>query len=130
MLKGMYTNRTGIIEVDVKKYYYTCTDLERTLLDMVVRPSYAGGSSSVLIAFKNALSRKLSVAKLIEYLAALDYIYPYHQSVGFYLGKTGFKGPLLNHLRELPRQFDFYLDYEMKQKSYSPEWRIFYPEGL
>jgi hypothetical protein len=37
---------------------------------------------------------------------------------------------MIEMLRRKEMHFDFYLDYNLEEKEYSPEWRIYYPKGL
>ena len=60
------------------------TNLERTLIDAAVRPVYAGGVFEVRKAYQLA-KEKVSVNRLAALLQKLNYIYPYHQAIGFYL---------------------------------------------
>jgi predicted transcriptional regulator of viral defense system len=122
---GMYTNRTGIIVLDE----IPVTNLERTLIDITVRPDYAGGVSSVLEAYKRSID-KISINKLIAILDKFDFIYPYHQSIGFYLERAGIESSRLQPLMERKMKFDFYLAYEMTEKNYDKGWRIYYPKGI
>ena len=63
-------------------------------------------------------------------LKKLKYIYPYHQAIGFYLERAGFKSATLDLFRSLPREFDFYLVHDIKQKDYVKDWRLFIPQGF
>jgi len=56
------------------------TDLERTLIDIVVRPAYAGGVHQVLTAFVRSRP-KVSLERIAKLLRRLDYIYPYQQAI-------------------------------------------------
>jgi hypothetical protein len=107
------------------------TDIERTLIDITVRPAYAGGVKSVLEAYRSVQS-KISIPKLSTTLRALNYIYPYHQSVGFYMETAG--NYSLEDIQELLNykafDYDFYLDYEMQSPAYSNRWKIYYPQDL
>ncbi len=106
------------------------TGLERTLVDIVVRPAYAGGLFQVLEAYRGARERDVSVSRVLAALRALDYRYPYHQSIGFLMERAGFNSKGLKRLRDLGTEFDFYLGYGMKNPSFDESWRVFYPEGL
>jgi predicted transcriptional regulator of viral defense system len=54
ILNGMYTDRLGVIEVLHNGAKISVTDIERTLIDIVVRPGYSGGVSEVLSAYNLA----------------------------------------------------------------------------
>jgi len=131
LLSGMNTNQLGVIEkegTDGATLRYT--DLERTLIDITVRPAYSGGVAEVLRAYKKTGS-KLSVQRLIEYLDDLDYKYPYHQAIGFYLQQTGnVSEDQLEPMKRLGLNYDFYLAHAMRKTRFDQEWRIHYPEGL
>jgi hypothetical protein len=57
------------------------TSLERTLIDCVVRPQYAGGIQSVAAVLPRAIGR-VSAAEIVRLLERTKYAYPYHQSLG------------------------------------------------
>lgn len=105
------------------------TKLERTLIDLAVRPSYGGGIVNVLEAYRRAKAR-LSMNTLIATLKKLAYIYPFHQSIGFYMERAGYEPDKLERLREFGLQHDFYLAYGLKAPHYDSRWRIRYPEGI
>jgi hypothetical protein len=105
------------------------TKLERTLIDITVRPAYAGGVFEVLSAFKGALDR-VSIPTLVATLRRLKYVYPYHQAIGFYLQRAGHPSEQLQRLKSLGLNFDFYLAHKMPEPQYDKEWRVFYPAGL
>jgi predicted transcriptional regulator of viral defense system len=105
------------------------TCLERTLIDIVVRPRYSGGVFQVAQAFSQA-AKEVDIPKLVSLLSRLNYRYPYHQALGFYLEHAGINDSRLGQLRDLDLQFDFYLDYSMENPSFSKSWRVFYPLGV
>ena len=85
----MGTNNLGVIFFkDREGGSIPTTNIERTLIDIAVRPVYSGGVFEVLKAYKMAKD-KVSINKLAAYLKKIGYVYPYHQVVGFYLEKSG-----------------------------------------
>ena len=115
----------GIISND----NYSYTDLERTLIDIAVRPVYSGGVFEVLNAFEIA-KENIDVNKLNKYLLELDYKYPYHQVIGFYMAKAGYADEKVNLFSNYLSKYDFYLTYNMSNKEYDSEWKIYYPKGF
>ncbi len=130
LLNSMGLDNLGIVEMERPEgTRIRVTDLERTLIDIVVRPIYSGGISNVLAAHRKAAS-KLSIRKVVGHLEELDFTYPYHQSIGFCLERSGHTDSEIASLRDLPMKHDFYLDYQMKEPEYSKSWRLYFPRGL
>ena len=130
LLSGKNTGNLGVREIpDATGTLYPSTQVERTLVDITVRPAYAGGVSSVLEAYRRAKGR-VSIANLFHMLGRLGYVYPYHQAVGFYLRKAEYSDEASRPLRDLGFSYDFYLAHQMSNPAYDPEWRIFYPSEL
>ncbi len=105
------------------------TNIERTLIDAAVRPIYAGGVSEVAKAFRYA-KEQVSVNRLGAMLKKLNYTYPYHQSIGYYLERAGYRPSQLDLLRRFPMEHDFYLDHGMQDTEYRKEWRLHVPRGF
>jgi len=131
ILNGKRTDGLGVVEITGPSGEpLRVTDLERTLIDIVVRPVYAGGLYEVLVAYEYAVERGVSVERLVELLGALGHRYPYHQSVGFMLERAGADPKLLEPLRELGLEYDFYLSYQMPEPVLDASWRVHHPEGF
>ena len=131
LLNGKHTGNLGVIDsIGPNGQNIRVTDVERTLIDIVVRPMYSGGVAQVLEAFRLARER-VSVNKLVGMLKKIDYVYPYHQAIGFYLEKAGgYRDSQIGLLKEIEQAYDFYLAYEMKERDYSSRWRLFFPKGF
>ena len=108
---------------------YPATSLERTLIDCTVRPLHAGGIHEVVNMYAAAKDR-MSVRRLRKLLDDLNFLYPYRQSIGFLLERTGHPAERLAMFEKPPFEFDFYIDYALPQRAYSSRWRLYYPEGL
>lgn len=113
----------------VTKNRYRITDIERTLIDIAVRPAYSGGIFEVLGAFENARD-KVDVIKIYDYLNKLNYIYPYHQLIGFYMYKAEYSDQQLQLFYNKISPINFYLTYNLTSKKLDPTWKIYYPMGF
>ena len=131
VVAGRNTDKLGVIEQMVLPDAgpLRLTNLERTLIDITVRPIYAGGVFEVAKAFELAKD-KLSVNTLTAMLKKLKYTYPYHQAIGFYLERAGYKSSLIDLLRKFPKDFDFYLTHKMGATDYVKAWRLHVPKGF
>ncbi|HPT71863.1 MAG TPA: hypothetical protein PLE74_06245 [Candidatus Cloacimonadota bacterium] len=128
ILNGKKTEGLGVIPRKSKSESYKYTDLERTLIDIAIRPVYSGGVFEVLGAYK-AAEKQLDPVKLESYLTQLNFIYPYHQVIGFYLEKAGYDAKTLR-LFEKDQKFKFYLTYNIRSKEFSSKWNLYYPKGI
>lgn len=129
LLRGKNSDQLGTIPFRYLKEKILITDIERTLIDCAVRPGYAGGIRNVVEAYK-AAKNKIHGGKLYHYLTELDFIYPYHQSIGFLLEYANYPDETINLFKQLPRRINFYLDYEMEKKVIDNKWNLYVPAQL
>lgn len=60
----------------------------------------------------------------------MNFKYPYHQVIGYYLEKAGYDKNSYNKFLSLPMELDFYLTYNILNLDYSEKWNLFIPKGL
>lgn len=129
-INGKHTNRLEVSPwISPNLESLDVTKLERTLIDITVRPAYAGGVYQVLEAFERAKDI-ISVNTLVATLKKLNYLYPYQQAIGFYMERAGYTENKWSRLLKLGTPFDFYITHQIAKKEYSRKWRLFYPSGL
>ena len=130
VISGKHTENleTGIIETPSGDFV-PVTKLERTLIDIAVRPQYAGGVNHVLEAYKNAREHASSNV-IIATLKKLDYLYPYHQVIGFYMARAEYPSFAIDILKNIGISVDFYLAASKAELDYDKEWRLFIPKGF
>lgn len=130
LLSGKHTARLGVIElIHTNGESYPTTTIERTLIDCVVRASYAGGVEMTQKLFRNARER-VSTTELVSMLRKLDYTYPYHQAIGFLMERGGYREDQVAPLRAIGMSYDFYLSNKMKSPRYDPSWKLYYPSNF
>ena len=130
VINGKHTGRLGVEDlIGPPGEKLACTNLERTLIDIVVRPSYAGGATQVARAYRNAMHR-VSVTRLCAILNELAYAYPYHQAIGFLMQHVGYPPHAHELLRAIPSEFDFYLEHDLRDQAYNSYWKIYFPRDL
>ena len=131
LLSGKNTKNAGVTDMLIESgVTVRLTNIERTLIDITVRPIYAGGVFSVLDAYREAY-QQVSINKLAAMLKSIGFIYPYHQSIGFYLERAGcYSKDQIKIIDRFEKNYDFYLTHQIKDKAYSDRWRLYYPKGL
>src|SRR6185295_525967 len=88
LLNGKHTNKLGVENLKLDNgVSLPATSIERTPVDVAVRPQYSGGVGALLQAYVKARGR-ISIDRLASILSKLDYRYPYHQAIGFYLEQS------------------------------------------
>ena len=138
LLNGMHTGNAGVetrsFDLEGQAIELPVAGVERALIDATVRADYCGGVGEVLKAYELAgsLDPGVSVNRLAALLKKIGYRYPYHQSVGFYLERSGaFKPDLIERFRsKFDFEFDFHLGYRMGKTDYDERWKLYVPAGF
>jgi hypothetical protein len=131
LLSGKNTGSLGVATMD-SEYgsNVRVTNLERTLIDLTVRPIYGGGVFEVARVFEQAAD-KVSINRLCAFLNRLNFTYPYHQAIGYYMEHSGkYSTTQLELLRQFPMDFDFYLAHGLRDTQYVKHWRLHVPKGF
>lgn len=133
MVSSKFTNLLGVVSEEVLyddvETKVRVTNIERTLIDIAVRPMYSGGIYEVQKAYVNA-RENASVNNLSAMLKKICYLYPYHQTIGYYLKKANYPARDLDIIKKIPIDRDFYLTNQMKEMKYIEEWRLYVPRGF
>jgi len=129
LLHGKNTGRLEVGTITYGREQLSVTKLERTLIDITVRPAYAGGVYQVLEAYRRA-QPDMSTSILLATLKKLDYVYPYHQAIGFYMQRAGYKPEQYERLRGLGLNHDFYLAHGLREREFDSAWRLHFPKGF
>jgi predicted transcriptional regulator of viral defense system len=132
LLSGKHSNRLGVETVrGPQGEALPATSLERTLIDITVRPTYGGGVEQVLEAFIGARDRARP-SIMLDYLKRLDYAYPYHQAIGYYLERASYPQASIVPFRKLPQELDFYLAHALptSERQYVKKWRLHVPRWM
>lgn len=130
LLSGKNTGRLEVTDVTGPNgEIVDTTKLERTLIDIVVRPAYSGGVFEILQAYINARDL-VSVNTLLAVLKKLDYVYPYHQAIGFLMERAGYSTRDLDKFRSLGINWNFYIDYKIDDPAFDDGWKLYFPKGF
>jgi len=116
------------------------TSIERTLIDIAVRPEYSGGISEVCKIYRNAVKMGVvNIHKVVNLIKRLNFVYPYHQTIGFLLELSGADSAELNYIREnFPIRYNFYLIHGMNKIDqedqedivFVRDWKIYVPKSV
>lgn len=130
VLNGKFSSDLGVEWMDHARFgRLRLSSLERTLVDVAVRPQYSGGAFGVLNAYAKVKAR-LDSSRLLATLEQLDYAYPYHQAIGFLMARAGHERAKCDLFRKSGLRYNFYLTHGMTNPSYDPDWKIYYPRDL
>lgn len=136
VLNSKNTKNTGIIKKQAIGFStkVKVTDINRTLIDVTVRPAYSGGASEVLNAYHRAKDT-LNTKVMYDYLLKFNYIYPYEKAILFYLKLNKANKMELEPFRKMlsedkNKKINFYLDYQIVGKKLDENIGIWYPAEL
>lgn len=134
LIEGTGNQKLGINKIYINDFsYFYCTDIERTLIDIVMRPRYAGSLDNIVIAFNN-VKDDIDLEYLATILNTLNPMYPYENNIAFFMYAANY--PLkkidlfLSKINLKKVNYKFYLDYQMISKKYNEDFNVYYPSDL
>ncbi|MBM6642316.1 hypothetical protein JRY13_14040 [Lacticaseibacillus paracasei] len=136
LLNGKSTKYTGVMSFRPMGFSkeVRVADTERTLIEATVRPSYSGGVSEVLSAYRRARIQRISVNKILGYLNQMNYIYPYIQPIYFYTLNSGFNLKQLSRVKERMEErnsgINMYLDHQMIGPVLEKKANVYIPSSI
>jgi hypothetical protein len=131
LLNGKNTKHLEVGTITINNLLIPVTKIERTLIDAVVRPIYSGGVYQVLKAFETARTHSnISISVLLATLKKLEFVYPYHQAIGFFLQRAGYNKEQYDRFKALGINYKFYLSYDIREPEYNKEWQLVIPKGF
>lgn len=119
-LQPKYTKQFGVIEIDGIRV----SSIERTLIEMVINVQYFRNSKEIINVFSR-IKHHIKVDSVFKILEEFNLIYPYFQSLGFFLEKIGFKKEELFEFKDNISEFDFYTDKAQKEYIYNEYWKMY-----
>jgi predicted transcriptional regulator of viral defense system len=132
---GMFSGQAGITTGSLNGYKYKYTNLERTLIDIAVRPNMSGGIAEIAAIYKIAVNNfDIRMNWLLKYLDTLNFTYPYEQAIGFLLELAGYKGKL-DKMHERISEHKFFLHHSEDNRNlsnllFNEKWNIYFPKNL
>lgn len=121
LLSPKYSNNYEIIEFNGFKV----SSINRVLVEMIINIQYFQSSENIIQIFR-PIKDKLDLLKIFTLLNKLNYIYPYYQSLGFFLEKIGFSKKELKIFKNETSKFDFYTEKLKESYLYDDYWKIYY----
>lgn len=101
------------------------SSIDRAFVEMVVNVQYFADSRNIIRVFE-PLKDELRVDAIYEVLRKFDFIYPYYQSMGYYLEKIGFDKNQLQKFKNEVKGLKFYTDKKAKKYYYNDYWQMYH----
>ncbi len=101
------------------------SSIDRALIEMIVNIQYFESSKSIIEIFK-PIKKSISIEEVFDILNSFSFIYPYFQSLGFFLERIGFKREELANFSEQISEFNFYTEKQKNSYKYDNFWKIYY----
>jgi len=131
---GAYNNKhiilltpknTDTYSVETNSVGLRCSSVERALVEMIVNVQYFKDAKHIIETFIS-IKEKIDVNTAYEVVEKFDFIYPYFQSVGFYLEEIGFTKKQLSKFKERVGDLKFYTEKQKSQYTYNDYWQIYF----
>lgn len=135
VLARAHSGRAGVISKTVHfrsdKVAVSITGIERTILDCITVPEYAGGISNVIEATRIA-AKDVSIDRLYKLYLKLNLKYPHWQRVGLIFDRLGFSNVAnewKTHFGNPKNKFYIAKGYRLEWE-FDQTWNVYFPRGL
>lgn len=121
LLSPKYTDQYQVIDYKGLRV----STINRALVEMIVNVQYFRNAQEIIDVFQT-IKNRIDIDTVFDVVKQFDFIYPYYQSVGFYLEKIGFTKDELKKFKEMVSNIKFYTEKSKENYSYNEYWNMYY----
>jgi hypothetical protein len=118
VLEPKHTNRIEVIDIDG----FQVSSINRALVEMIINIQYFRSYENLLEIFM-PIKDHLNIEKVFLVLKTMDLIYPYFNSVGFFLEQLGFSKQKLEIFKLEMSELKFYFEKKRDSYQYDEYWQ-------
>jgi hypothetical protein len=119
LLTPKYSNKIEVIEYNG----IPVSSINRALVEIIVNSQYYKSTQEIINIFK-PIKKYIDLEKVNNVLIGFNYIYPFHQCVGFFLEQIGFKREELGIFHKYVDTLVFYTRKQLLEYRYDDYWKI------
>ncbi len=121
-LEPKHTNNYGVITTDQGFYV---SSINRALVEMVVNIQYFNDFQTLVNIFK-PIKERLNIKDIVTIIEKFDFIYPYYNSIGFFLEELGFTKDELSVIHQKISDLIFYTEKEKAHYQFNEYWKVYF----
>ena len=121
VLEPKHTDRVEVIEING----FQVSSLNRALVEMIINIQYFRSYENLLEIFM-PIKDHLNIEKVFLVLKTMDLIYPYFNSIGFFLEQLGFSKQKLQMFKQEMSELKFYFEKKRKSHQYNEYWQTYF----
>ena len=121
VLEPKHTDRFEVIDIDG----FQVSSINRALVEMIINIQYFKSYENLLEIFM-PIKKHLNIEKIFLVLKTMNLIYPYFNSIGFFLEHLGFSKQKLQIFKQEMTKLKFYLEKKKESYQYDEYWQIYF----